>query len=58
MAAWMVETYARIFRTASPLTVDFMRIGMVPYVMDTGRMRDELVSKLKFPTLNEGLSEM
>jgi nucleoside-diphosphate-sugar epimerase len=58
VAAWLVELYARLFRTASPLTVDFMRIGMVPYVMDTARMRSGLLSELKYPTLTEGLSEM
>ncbi|MCL5958687.1 MAG: NAD(P)-dependent oxidoreductase [Chloroflexi bacterium] len=54
-AGWSCETFARIFRTASPLTRDFIKIGMASYVSDTSRMKEELLSELAFPTLNEGL---
>lgn len=57
-AAWFVELYARIFSTAAPITRDFIRIGMVPYVMDTTRMRQELLPELTFPTLDEGIVEL
>jgi nucleoside-diphosphate-sugar epimerase len=54
-AAQIVEIYAKIFKTVSPLTKDFIRIGMVSYTGDTTRMRKELLTKLKYPTINEGI---
>jgi len=56
LAAGLVELYAGLFRKASPLTRDFIRIGMVPHVIDTRRMRDEVLPQLAYPTLDEGLS--
>ncbi len=56
LAAGLVELYAALFRTAAPLTRDFIRIGMVPHVIDTHRMRAELLPRLAYPTLDEGLS--
>ena len=55
-AAAGVETFAAIVGTAAPLTRDFIRIGMASYVMDTTRMRRELVPVLAYPTLQEGLA--
>jgi predicted metal-binding membrane protein len=55
LAAWCVEAYALVFRTASPLTRDFMRIGMASYVSDTTRMRAELLPGLLYPSLDEGI---
>jgi nucleoside-diphosphate-sugar epimerase len=55
LAAWCVETYARIFRTASPLTRDFIKIGMASYTADTSRMKAELMPHLFYPGLNEGI---
>ena len=55
LAAWCVETYARIFRTASPLTRDFIKIGMASYVGDTTRMKAELLPQLRYPSLDEGI---
>jgi nucleoside-diphosphate-sugar epimerase len=55
VAAWACETFARLFRTASPLTADFIRIGMVSYTADTSRMKEELLAQLAYPSLNEGL---
>lgn len=55
VAAWACETFARLFRTASPLTADFIRIGMVSYTADTSRMKEELLAELAYPSLNEGL---
>jgi len=55
LAGALTEATATTFGTISPLTRDFIRIGMVPHVADTRRMRRELLSKLKYPTLREGL---
>jgi hypothetical protein len=55
LAAGCVETYALIFRTESPLTRDFIKIGMASYTADTQRMRQELLPHLRYPSLNEGV---
>ena len=54
-AAWCCEAFATVFGTASPLTRDFIRIGMASSVMDTSRMKKELLPQLAFPRLREGL---
>jgi len=54
-AAAAVETFASIFRTAAPLTRDFVKIGMASYVMDTTRTKAALLPHLAYPTLREGL---
>ncbi len=55
MAGAVTEAAATVLGTASPLTRDFIRIGMVPHVVDTRRMRRELLPTLQYPTLREGL---
>ncbi|HEU5250646.1 MAG TPA: NAD(P)-dependent oxidoreductase [Thermoanaerobaculia bacterium] len=55
-AAGCCEIFASIFRSASPLTRDFIRIGMASSVADTSRMKKELLPRLDYPTLDEGLS--
>lgn len=62
MPVWMIMTAARffelwskLFNTKSPLTVDFIKIGMVSYYGDTTRMREELLPELKYKTYKEGL---
>lgn len=62
MPVWMIMTAARtfelfseIFNTQSPLTVDFIKIGMVSYYGDTARMRQELLPQLKYRTYKEGM---
>ncbi|MBN2496983.1 MAG: NAD(P)-dependent oxidoreductase [Deltaproteobacteria bacterium] len=57
-AAWLVECFAKIFGTRAPLTVDFVRIGMVSYVMDTARTRSVLLPELRYPTLEQGIESM
>jgi len=57
-AAGLCELFATVARTPSPLTRDFIRIGRVSYWGDTGRMRTELLAKLSYPTLEEGLSTL
>ena len=54
-AAWGCEAFAALFRTPSPLTRDFIKIGMASYVGDTSRMKRELLPELAFPTLRDGL---
>lgn len=54
-AARTFELYSAIFGTQSPLTVDFIKIGMVSYYGDTKRMRKELLPNLKYPTYLDGM---
>jgi len=55
-AAIGCEVFASVFGTKSPLTRDFIRIGMVSSVADTSRMKTELLPKLAYPTLKDGLA--
>jgi nucleoside-diphosphate-sugar epimerase len=55
LAGALTEVAATVLGTASPLTRDFIRIGRVPHVVDTTRMRRELLPRLAYPTLREGL---
>lgn len=55
-AAWCCEAFATAFKTRSPLTRDFIKIGMASYVSDTSRMKQELLPELAYPTLKEGLA--
>ena len=50
------EAFASVFGTKSPLTCDFIKIGMVSSVADTSRMKRELLPHLAFPSLNTGLA--
>jgi nucleoside-diphosphate-sugar epimerase len=52
------EAFAMIFRTPSPLTRDFVRLGRVPHWGDTRRTRMELLPQLEYPTLDAGLSTL
>ncbi|MBI2930669.1 MAG: NAD-dependent epimerase/dehydratase family protein [Planctomycetes bacterium] len=54
-AAWVCESFARIFGTRTPFHVDFIRIGRVPYYCDTRRMREELRPRMKYPSWRAGL---
>jgi nucleoside-diphosphate-sugar epimerase len=53
--AWGVELFATVFRTRSPITRDFIRIGMASYTSDTTRMKRELLPVLEYPTLDQGI---
>jgi nucleoside-diphosphate-sugar epimerase len=55
-AAACCEVFASVFGTISPLTRDFIRIGMASSVADTSRTKSELLPLLEYPTLREGLS--
>ncbi len=56
VAASCCEAFAAMLGTASPLTRDFIRIGMASYTCDTSRIKRELLFRLAFPTLQEGLA--
>lgn len=56
LAAQIVELYALLFRTKSPLTKDFIKIGMVSYTGDISRMKKDLLPELKYPTIDEGIA--
>lgn len=55
-AATAVEAYALITGKPSPLHRDFIRIGMISHVGDTTRMKEDLLTALKYPTLDDGLT--
>lgn len=62
MPVWMIMTAARFFELSSaifgirsPLTRDFVRIGMASYYGDTTRMREELLPVLKYRTYEDGM---
>ena len=57
-AAWLCECVARIAKTPSPLTRDFVRLGRVSHWGDTRRARKELIPELVYPTLEAGLSTL
>ena len=54
-AAIICEFFASIFKLKSPLTRDFIKIGMASYYGDTGRMKEELLPQLIYPTIDEGI---
>lgn len=63
MPVWMIMTAARtfeavsaLFGTKSPLTIDFVQIGMASYYGDTSRMRKELLPQLKLKTYKDGMN--
>jgi nucleoside-diphosphate-sugar epimerase len=57
-AAWLCECFARIAKTPSPLTRDFVRLGRVSHWGDTHRARQELIPQLLYPTLETALSTL
>ena len=56
IAAAACEGFASTFGTKSPLTRDFIRIGMASSVADTSRMKRELLPQLAYPSLHTGLA--
>jgi nucleoside-diphosphate-sugar epimerase len=55
LAAILFESGSMLFGIKSPLTCDFLKIGMVSYYGDTQRMRDELLPELKYKTFRQGI---
>ncbi len=56
--AKVFEFASKILGTRSPLTRDFVKIGMVSYYGDTTRMRNELLKELKYKTFKEGIETL
>ncbi|MCD7972751.1 MAG: NAD(P)-dependent oxidoreductase [Candidatus Azobacteroides sp.] len=54
-AAGIFEFFSKVFGVKSPLTRDFIKIGMVSYYGDTTRMRNELLPELTYRTFREGM---
>ncbi len=54
LAASVFEIVSKSFKTKSPLTKDFIDIGRVSYYGDTHRMKEDLIDKLKYPTMKHG----
>jgi nucleoside-diphosphate-sugar epimerase len=54
-AAEVFELFSGIFGTRSPLTKDFIKIGMASYYGDTKKMRAELLPALKYKNYKEGI---
>jgi nucleoside-diphosphate-sugar epimerase len=57
-AAWLCEVFGTVARKPSPLTRDFITIGRVSHWGDTRRAREELIPRLEYPTLEDGLSTL
>jgi nucleoside-diphosphate-sugar epimerase len=57
-AAKLFELFSLLFNTKSPLTRDFIKIGMASYYGDTKRMRNELLKDLKYKTYKEGIKSL
>jgi nucleoside-diphosphate-sugar epimerase len=55
VAGRLTEVAAWLLYKPAPLTRDFIRIGMVSYTADTGRMKSELLAQLAYPDLRAGL---
>ena len=51
----LCETAALVLRTAAPLNRDIVRAGMTSSVADTSRMKRELLAKLAYPSIDDGL---
>ena len=57
-AAGICELFASVFGTVSPLTRDFIRIGRVSHWGDTTRARAELLPRLVYRSLEEGIETL
>lgn len=50
------ETIAWLFKTTAPLTRDIVKAGMTSAVADNARMKSELLARLVYPTLDDGIA--
>ena len=55
IAGALTEAGAWLINKPSPLTRDFIKIGMASYVVNTDRMKKELLPELSYPDLKSGL---
>ena len=46
------------FGTPAPLTRDVIKLGQVDHVMDTRRMKAELLTQLVYPSVQLGLAHL
>ena len=53
-AATCFEAWSALFGTRSPLTRDFVRIGMASYYGDTTRMKRDLLPQLRYRDMKDG----
>lgn len=58
LVARVFELFSYLLGTKSPLTRDFIKIGMVSYYGDTARMRNELLNELKYNNYKEGIETL
>jgi len=58
LTAALCEAFATVFRTKSPFTRDFVRLGRVSHWGDTRRFREDLLPDLAYPRLEEGISTL
>jgi nucleoside-diphosphate-sugar epimerase len=54
LAAWHFEFFSLLFSIKSPLTRDFIKIGMISYYGDTSKMHKDLLPVLKYKNIQEG----
>jgi nucleoside-diphosphate-sugar epimerase len=55
-AAASCETVGWLLMTTTPLTRDIVKAAMTSAVADNARMKSELLTRLAYPTLSEGIS--
>jgi hypothetical protein len=55
-AAAISEAVASICHTGTPLTRDMIAMGMTSVVADTSRIKREIVGRLDYPTLHQGIA--
>ena len=57
-AAWICEGVAGLMGWRTPFTMDFIRIGRVPYFCDTRRMKEELGVRVRYASWRKGLEKL
>ena len=58
LAAGALEFASQRFNIASPLTKDFIDIGRISYYGDTSRFRRELLPRLVYRSIRDGVADM
>jgi hypothetical protein len=54
-AASICENTASLLRTGTPLTRDMVEMAMTSVVAETTRMKQDLIPRLAYPSLEQGL---
>ena len=55
-AGMSCEATAWLFKTTAPLTRDIVKAGMTSAVADNARMKSEILARLAYPTLDDGIA--